>query len=158
MVLNPNVLAAESDVAAAVGTTLAAGNYKIYGLTVPQANFESIINRTANDEQNLLGSSVYTSSDPLIGPAVVAFQIADSAYRITLAMPGYAAVYFASGVGDTRFDPSVLVTFMNAQATRFLTERDRAFRALQAILVSDTGNAMIDTSQPGYSQPSAPIY
>ena len=152
------ILAVEADVAAAVGTTLNGSNYLIMGLTVPQANFQSIIQRTANDEQNLLGSSVYNSSDALIGPAVVAFQIADSAYRIILSLPGYSATYFSGGVGDTRFDPNVLITFMNAQSARYMEERDRAFRALQNILSSDTGTGMIDSNQPGYSQPAPPMY
>ena len=152
------ILAVEADVAAAVGTTLNSGNYLVMGLTVPQVNFQSIIQRTANDEQNLLGSSVYNSSDPLIAPAVVAFQIADSAYRIILSLPGYSAVYFAGGVGDTRFDPNVLMTFMKGQSDAYKEERDRAFRALQNILSNDTGTGMIDTNQPGYSQPAPPMY
>ncbi len=158
MPLNPNVLVSESDVAACVGTVLNGTSYVVMGLTLPQSNFQSIINRVASDEANLLGSAVYTSSDPLIGPAVVAFQIADSAYRIVLSLPGYSATYFASGVGDTHFDPSILVTLMESQAKRFLLERDRAFRSLQNILLSDTGTTMIDSNQPGYSQASSPIY
>ena len=105
MVLNPNVLCQESSVAAAVGTSLVGSTYKVYGLSIPQSNFEDIINQSADDEQNLLGLGVYQSSDSVIGPAVINFQVADSAYNIIMSLPGYAAAYFSSGVGDTRFDP-----------------------------------------------------
>ena len=149
----------ESSVASAVGTTLSGTSYKIYGLTVPQSNFEDIMNQTANEEANIYSLAFGNQSDPVIGPALIAFQVADCAYRVVLAMPGYAAVYFSSGVGDTRFDPSVLVTFLNAQADRYLTIRDRAARSLQNILESGTGTQdMISTNQPGYGQPSAPFY
>lgn len=156
--MNPNVLCQESSVAAAVGTSLVGSTYKVYGLSIPQSNFEDIINQSADDEQNLLGLGVYQSSDSVIGPAVINFQVADSAYNIIMSLPGYAAAYFSSGVGDTRFDPSAFFVFMNGQADRYKDRRDRAFRSLQNILESGTGPGMIDTNQPGYSQPAAPVY
>jgi len=160
MPLNSNVLCQESSVAAAVGTTLNAVNstYKIYGLTVSQANFEDIMNQSASDEQNLIDPATFSSTtQPTLG-ALINFQVADMAYNVIMAMPVYSAVYFASGVGDTRFDPSVLITFMNAQADRYKQRRDRALRTLQNILSSDTGAGMINSDQPGYSSPASPIY
>jgi hypothetical protein len=167
MVLGPNVLVTEADVAAAVGTvltTLTAGpssgspGYFIYGLQVPQINFQSRINQAANNEENLLGDTTYYSSTAAIANAMYAFQVADSAYTIVLSLPGYSTTYFNYGQGDERFDPTPLITLLNGQAERYKEERDRAFRALQDILVNATGVGTIDMDQPGVSQPAAPVY
>jgi hypothetical protein len=167
MVLNPNVLVAEADVAAACGTTLTtltAGpmsgtpGYLLYGLQIPQVNFESRINMVANGEENLLGDDTYHSSSTLIAQAMLNYQVADSAYAIVLSLPGYSATYFNYGQGDERFDPTPLITLLNGQAERYKEERDRAFRALQDVLVNATGVGTIDMDQPGVSQPAAPVY
>lgn len=155
MPLDGSVKVAEVDVAALLGTTLVGSNYTIYGLVVSQANFQSAINTTAFLEQNSLGSDVYNSSTTIVANAVLGYQRFDSAYTIALSLPGYMPTWFNYGVGDERYDPNTLALYLKEQADRFLKERDRAFTALQNIL---SGNIMIDSDQPGYSQPSSPIY
>ncbi len=155
MPLDASVKITESAVAALMGTTLIATNYTIYGLTVSQANFQSVINTTAFAEKNQLGTSVYDSSDPIIANAVKAYQTQDACYRLALSFPGYSATYFSYGVGDESFNPSTLIMFLSAQADRFKVERDKSFNELQSIL---SGDVMIDTNQPGYSNPASPIY
>lgn len=157
MPLDGSVKVAEADVAALLGTTLDAVNlqYKIYGLVVPQANFQSIINTTAFLEQNQLGATVYNASDTITANAVLGYQRQDSAYRICLSLPGYMPTWFNYGVGDERFDPNTLSLYLKEQAAAYKLERDKAFNELQNIL---SGNTMIDVDQPGYGAPASPIY
>jgi hypothetical protein len=116
------------------------------------------MNQSAADEQNIIDPATWsTTSQPVLG-ALINFQVADMAYNVIMSIPGYSAVYFASGVGDTRFDPTVLLTLVNSQAALYEKRRDRALRTLMDIIVSDTTVDMINTNQPGYGYPAPPVY
>ena len=112
MGLDPSVKIQEADVAALLGTTLVATNYTIYGLVIPQANFQSVINTTAFLEQNSLGSDVYNSGTAIVANAVLGYQRFDSAYAICLSLPGYMPTWFNYSVGDERYDPNTLALYL----------------------------------------------
>ena len=156
MPLNPNVLVAESDVAARIGAVLSATTYTIFGLVMQQSEFQTIINNQIGEEIALVGTATYNTADSTLQGVMKSYQISDCCYSILTGLAGRAATYFNYSVGDERFDLNL--TFLQEETQMMLKERDRLFNMVQNILSSATGAGTIDSDQPGYSSPSAPVY
>ena len=152
--LSTNVIVLESDVAAKCGATLntTTVTYTMFGLPIPQGDFETIINYCALEEFNLVGSDVYGSTDPATGGAMKDYQVKDCVYNIWLSLPGRIPLGWAdTATGEQRITPTL--NLIQTAIKNAKTERDRAFKMLQTMI---GGGALIEMSPPApnETQPS----
>lgn len=146
MPLNGNVLIQEATLAARIGAVLSGTTYTIFGLTMAQTEFQSIINGQVGEEQGVVGTAVYTTTNTEQQGLMLAYQYVDCAYAICSGLAGRAATYFNFRTGDQSFE--LQIGFLQEETSRYKTERDRLVNLIANVTPGDTTTDII---QPGYS-------